>query len=393
MTNPQLRLFRRICCASTLSLLLLGCGWLDDESEEAEGELPVPLSIDEMLDADAETQTGFQLQVGERFPLKKTVDQRLVQGGIQSHSRLELWLQIGVAEHDGDQTRLEARFLDVRYEHQIGDQRVAFDSRSVTGMEHVETRAYRGLVNNQFSFWIDADHQFVRLDEDFQTFLEQCVAGVPASQRDAAYSRHSTHLGRRQLTSFLDESIGVLPAGDLRELQQWTRPLTLPEPLPDSVELTCTLRTLKDKSAVVELSAMIPSAPAQPVFVRGRQQPAVTLQVLGGQCRGECLVDRETGLPLNSRQELLLDLVAILPDGSRLPQQKTITTRVEAFPETAPDFSLPSFSSASREAASESERTAQGAATQGDAAESQTAHRDGIITGLDAPSEIPSAQY
>jgi hypothetical protein len=329
-----------------LSALLTGCGWLEDQPEGADADLPVPLSIDEMLDTDAatETATGFQLEVGERFPLKKTVDQTLVQGSSRSRSRLELWVQLAVAEQTGEETRLEARFLDVRYEHEIGDQKVAFDSRSVSGLEHAETRAYRGLVNNQFSFWIDADHQFVRVDEDFQTFLQHCLAGVPQAQRDVAYSMHVGRLGRPQLASFLDDGIGILPAGDLREMQQWTRPLMLPQPLPESLQMTCTLTALKDKSALVEFSGAIAS---------------------------------------QSRRELMLDLVAILPDGTRVPQQKTITSRLEAFPETPPDLSLQSYRTPSAPSESAVAPELRHSAVPTGAAEAAPT----------VPDEVPSAQY
>src|SRR5207248_1837630 len=61
--------------------------------------------------------------------------------------------------------------------------------------------------------------------------------------------------------------------------------------------------------------------------------PEVNVTIRGGTSLGNCLLDRRTGLPMQSRVEQSLEMNVRLADGSEFDQQKTTVTTIKYFPE------------------------------------------------------------
>jgi hypothetical protein len=101
------------------------------------------------------------------------------------------------------------------------------------------------------------------------------------------------------------------------------------------------------------------------------QQVGVTekLSLRSGHCVGTCMIDRKSGLPIQSRVTRQLDMTVELPTGARFDQRKEVITMIRAFPEqdgaatvrrgdppagsvsTRPESRSPSFGSAAPVAA------------------------------------------
>jgi len=58
----------------------------------------------------------------------------------------------------------------------------------------------------------------------------------------------------------------------------------------------------------------------------------VQLYIRGGKSFGSCLIDRKTGLPLESKIERFLETTVKLASGKEFEQQKEIVTTIRAFP-------------------------------------------------------------
>lgn len=129
-----------------LLLSLSGCGWFgsknsDSNSDEAIpelGERAKPSTNREAANKTLATENlELRLQVGDRFPLIKTVEQRLRQqspdGGppIVSSSKLVMTLAIIVEDIDQGAKTLGVRYQRVRYEHDIAGEKVSYDSAAL----------------------------------------------------------------------------------------------------------------------------------------------------------------------------------------------------------------------------------------------------------------------
>src|SRR5581483_3711831 len=115
------------------SVWLTGCDYIqlgktaqtnledDDFGDLAENESSseAPKS-DELHGTDSESDLALKLEVGQRFPLVKTVEQRLTQalptGMSVGHSRLDLQLSLVVEEVRSRQHRLGVRYHRVRFQ-------------------------------------------------------------------------------------------------------------------------------------------------------------------------------------------------------------------------------------------------------------------------------------
>ncbi|MBC7817799.1 MAG: hypothetical protein IAG10_12980, partial [Planctomycetaceae bacterium] len=117
-----------------LLLSLTGCGWFGGENAETNSDEVIP-ELGEREKAQKSRETAkkelpadnleLRLKVGTRFPLFKTVEQRLRQlspsGGrtIESTSHLTMKLAITVEAIEQGVKRLGVRYQQVRYEHDI----------------------------------------------------------------------------------------------------------------------------------------------------------------------------------------------------------------------------------------------------------------------------------
>lgn len=304
----------------------------DDESESDNStEKPGDLQP-------AQGDLGLRLAVGDRFPLQKTVEQRLsqptAQGVSTGHSRLDLLLSLTVEELRDGETRFGVRYHRVRYlEQDPAGQTVEFNSTAPSREIPPQARVYAGLVNNGFSFWIGPDNQLKDL-VGFPDFLQRCVRDVPMEQRQAVITQLTADKGANGIASFIDDSIGLLPVSAdakssrvaVREGTSWKLPVRrIDGPIPMLVDTQCKIKGLSDRTAEIDLFGSV--APLN----QAEQADGWKVSVLGGRCQGSCTVDRTTGLPTNSRVERVIDILMELPDGSQLKQRKEIVTTIQAF--------------------------------------------------------------
>lgn len=336
-------------CSSTLFVVILcltpaavGCGWLGNDEEGISVDLP-ELSTTTVAPAaqpDAFSERlELKLQVGDRFPLIKTVEQTLEQptrdGTRTSHSKLQLLLAISVDEIREGNMRLSVRYHRVRYAHDIGGQWLEYDSSAIDETIPMAARAYAGLVNNTFSFWIGPDNQLLEL-VGFEDFLSRCLRDIPEHHRTSVMAKLIETSGDEGIANFVDDSIGLLPynvdSDDSGAIVQvgdtWFRERQMLRPTPMYVSSRCTLRSLTNEIAQIDIVGSVqPSATSGP---SAQEAADVQITVRGGDVHGSCTIDRQTGLPLKSHIEQHVQLVITLGDGAEYGQRKQIVTTIQA---------------------------------------------------------------
>jgi hypothetical protein len=97
-------------------------------------------------------------------------------------------------------------------------------------------------------------------------------------------------------------------------------------PAPMQVSTHCLIKSLTDETVQIDLFGTI-----MPV-ANTDSNNGWNVSVRGGRCLGGCTLNRQTGLPTESRMERHLDLVLQSPDGQQLEQQKEIVTTIRAVP-------------------------------------------------------------
>lgn len=328
-------------------LLLAGCNYLPGSASSSTSDLedfddleatiasdePVP----EAPSADSQS-LSLKLKVGDRFPLMKTVEQKLTQATAEglTHSRkLETMLSVTVEEISGARKRLGVRYHRVRYSQDIAGRRVNYSSDNVGDTVAPEAAQYAGLVDNGFSFWIGPDNEIAEL-VGFEEFLEQCWRDLPFDQRPVVQDSWASVRSEDGLANFIDDSIGLLPgsldaSGKPQALHigyAWElKPRKIEGELPMQIRTKCVLKEFNEKSAEIDIIGSIP--PTSVV------DPAsgLKLSLVNGHCHGNCHVDRATGLPTRSRVERYLDMSVELADGSVIPQRKQIVTTIDTYPD------------------------------------------------------------
>lgn len=284
----------------------------------------------------------LKLAVNQRFPMIKTVEQTLSQasaaGVVQSKSKLELILALTVEELQEDgRKRLRVQYSGVKYSHDIAGEKVSFDSNRSSGPAPPEVQAYQGLVQNGFSFWIGPDNKIIEL-VGFDQFMQRCLQNTPVSQRETVLAKISETSGDDGVANFIDDSIGLLPyninkehqGGAVRVGESWTKTRRLTQPIPMVLKTEYTLRELNDKIARINIAGDIAASKiSSPINQHGK---SVQLFIRGGKSFGSCLIDRQTGLPLESRIERFLETTVKLESGKQFEQQKQIVTTIRAFP-------------------------------------------------------------
>jgi hypothetical protein len=337
------------CAQSWLAVWLIvavpGCDWWGAE-EPQDAHSPIPefktLVSDSQSAPVKRAQLDLKLNVGDRFPLLKTVEQSLTQQTLQgektSRSTLELSLAITVEEERGGHKRMGVRYDHVRYRQDIAGEQIEFDSQNPQEPLPTAVKAYAGLPGNGFSFWIGSDNQLIEL-VGFADFLKRCVKSVAPAQRQAVMIALQESAGDEGIANFVDDSIGLLPyrpegnehASTVRVGDRWERKRQVVRPIPMYLTTVYTLSELTDRTARIDIVGSISHSttygPSQ------QEQSNLSVTVTCGHSLGSCTIDRDTGLPLDSRVERYVEMTVQLPDGAKFDQQKRILTTMRAFPQ------------------------------------------------------------
>ncbi|MEY3176781.1 MAG: hypothetical protein RLZZ436_4695 [Planctomycetota bacterium] len=282
----------------------------------------------------------LNLRAGDRYPLIKTVEQTLVQRSdthpAMARTRLELNLAITVHEVRSDAVLLGVQYSRVVYEHDLAGRRLKFDSANHEGAIPWDAVPYAGMVNNGFAFWIGRDNQ-IRGLVGYQEFLERCVAEVPLERRQTLLTELSQRFGDDGVANFVDDSIGLLPydgtvdeeaASRVLPGDVWTRERRLMQPVPVYLKSTYTLTDIDRETARIEITGRIASGEA--VNAAGDSR----VRISDGRTLGHCIVDRNTGLPLDVQIARHLVIHVQTDDGHDVIQEKDIQTTIRGFPQS-----------------------------------------------------------
>lgn len=334
-----------------------GCGGGDgarSETEQqtaqelAEFEKPraAPPTGSKTADKEPRPKSILQLDLteGERFPLRKTVKQTLFQslpdGPVTSHSHLDLLLALTVDQvRENGRALLSVHFEEVRYEHEVGAEKVVYDSRRPTAHVPPPAQTYDGLLGNQFSFWIDAEGQVGEL-VGFRSFLRRSLQGVPEGERRRLLGRLEQLSAGEVVAKFVDAGIGLIPgpqtspeAAPQGKGDSWVRSRSVLHTIPLSVKDECTLTELSGDVARIEIRGTI--VPERATDAE-EESGDVTVTVRKGYTFGSCSLHRRSGIPVESRLEYYLDMVARGSGDKEFEQQKRTVVTVRPVEHSGP---------------------------------------------------------
>ncbi len=302
--------------------------WMTDDAKPPEGASPLRL-----VNAPAAASLKLNVKVGDQFPLRKTVVQELTQQSLsstpqQSYSKLETLLAIQVVDQQQDRLKLSVRYDRIRYQHQIADDVLEFDSTLPANEIAPVATAYRNMINDGFKFWIGEDNQIVEVD-GLSEFLGRCLKAVPQEQRQDVVLGIEAGSGDTGIANFVDNTIGLLPFGQQTSPgDSWERQQHVTRPLPMIVNNLYTLKELTGQMATIDIRGTIsPSTTLNNLNASG-----VSVVVNGGHTLGSCVLYRETGLPKESRIDRQVDMTVTLPNSVQFKQTKRMTTTIETYP-------------------------------------------------------------
>jgi len=336
-----------LCLLLSQGVVLTGCGgW----GGEAESEVDLDADLEALTGSAAEFSTAMmesglppsdELRLGEEFPLLKTVEQNLIQfspqGETTCQSQLEVLLSIVAEELPQSgarkgQRRMGVRYDRVRYHQDIGGKAIDYDSQAAQPPLPAEVQLYHGLAGNGFFFWMGDKLQLLELS-GFEEFLNRCVRQVSPERQQELRAALVVASGGDGLSSFVDESIGILPPKELKVGDTWSLTREVHEPLRMLVTTQYTVQ--KIDAGVVEVGILGTIAPNAGYGAIEQIASGVNVTLRGGRSYGSCLIDRRTGLPRHSRIEHSLDMSVQLPDGQEFEQRKqTVLTLREVPPES-----------------------------------------------------------
>jgi len=212
---------------------------------------------------------------------------------------------------------------------------VQYDSDAPQRPVPLSALGYHGLKDNGFEFWLSADNQIIEIVA-FDQFLDRCMREVPPGRQQQVRAAMAATSGSDGIANFVDDSIGLLPATAVREGETWSRDRQVLQPVPMHLRNRYVLRRITDEIAEIDITGTVsPSVNFGPATPANRD---LNIVVRGGNSVGTCLLDRRTGLPMQSRVEQSLDMTVRLPDGSEFDQYKSTMTTIKYFPgqEAAP---------------------------------------------------------
>ncbi|MBL8851948.1 MAG: hypothetical protein JNG89_19905 [Planctomycetaceae bacterium] len=281
-------------------------------------------------------QLRLQLHVGDRFPLRKVVEQELIQkagtndAADTSRSRLEMLLAITVEGAGEGGSRLAVQYDRIRYRRDGGRHPVEYDSAQPPLALPLELAAYQGMVGHGFSFWIGADNRITRT-EGFAEFVQAALAQVPPESRDEVLLGVEAGTGEDGVTDFIDDTIGLLPVDESKAAgESWRRTRRIARPVPMHIDTLCTLRELTDEFAVVDVRGDV--TPLLSTGIQAVAHKAMQVLVERGTTVGECVLFRDSGLPKESRIVQEFDITITQPGQAPVLQRKRVVTSIESYP-------------------------------------------------------------
>jgi hypothetical protein len=317
----------------------------EKEATESESDGQTRLTSFSQPAADApEGELKLSLQIGARFPIQKTITQTLVQksaDGAETTTKSILSMLFAIvveAEEDGLKL-MNVRYQRVRYAHEMLGERVEYDSANLPAVIPQAAQVYHGLVNNGFSFWLGADNQIAEV-VGFDDFLKRCVRHVPRHQQEALLAQIVSTQEDEGFSNFIDHSIGLLPYDPkatgretaVKVGETWDAPKQLlMRPIPMILDTQYTLTALTDEYAHVNIFGTISPARSTPMGTATTRSSEI-MTLTGGHTIGNCVLFRDTGLPMRSRVERRIDMQVQIDAKRKFDQHKTIVTTVEGFP-------------------------------------------------------------
>ncbi len=324
-------------------MIVPGCGSGSDqetaeEAEEAGGGTSADPAIP-TAPAVERASLSLRLSPGDRFPLRKVVEQELTQseaGGQPdtSRSRLEMLMAITVLDVSDAGTQFAVRYDRIRYARQVGDEVLQYDSLQPPVAVPLELAAYQGMLGQGFSFQIGRDNRIAKVD-GFAEFLQASLREVPEENRSEVLLGVEVGSGEDGVADFIDDTIGLLPFDSPKAPgDTWRRPRRVARPVPMQIETVCTLRDLTADLAVVDLRGQVTPVMSSGVQTVGNE--SVRLLVRGGSTEGHCVIYRDSGLPKESHIVQTVEMTVSLAGGETFDQQKRVVTRVESYPAMTP---------------------------------------------------------
>lgn len=367
------------CCASLSLCLLAGCeGWSGTISlgkSDSQNEEDTELGLDdELLMSDAEpeeevsgeegdgiattahsSRSGFEqkienadaerlalnLNVGEKFPLVKSITQTVHQfgqgGDRRSQSKLDIMIVLTVLDHpktgpNAGAYLFEVKYHKVKYDQNLLGQKLRFDSENIGAAVPPELQTYQRLIGNGFSFWLNADNQIGEL-VGFDEFLKRCLEGTASSNQVQASNLIANTTGSEGLANFVDDSIGLLPPTAIRMGDTWSMDHQVLQPIAMKISSRYSLTSLDDTSAEISILGQI--APIASASTDGKNRP-LNVVVEGGQVFGSCTIDRRSGLPIHSQVNQEITMRVKMADQPEFRQKKQSITTIRAFPQQNP---------------------------------------------------------
>lgn len=280
----------------------------------------------------------LSVAVGQRFPLRKVVEQQIVQSypgtpdtrTESTVSRLEMLLSITVEGSDATGPRLGVRYDRVRFSRENRGEKLEYDSAQPPVALPLELAAYQGMIGRGFSFWLGAENRIARV-EGFAAFVQAALAKVPPERRHDVLLGVEAGTGEDGVVDFVDDTLGLLPfdgakaAGDT-----WRHTRRIARPVPMHIDSLCTLRDLTPELAVVDVRGEV--TPLVSSGVRTVAHESLQIIVERGRTVGECVLFRETGLPKESKIVQEVDLAIRSPGKPVMQQHKRVTTTIESYP-------------------------------------------------------------
>lgn len=320
---------------------------VSEESLANEGSQVVPVAhIDSDDFAHKVDQAGperlkLNLNVGEKFPILKSVTQTVLQQGSEgdrrSKSVLDLSIALSVREHPGSGAHagdylFDVKYLKVKYEQDLLGQKLVFDSGNREAQVPPELRTYQQLIGNGFSFWLKADNQISEL-VGFDEFLNRCLDGTPRGLQGETGNLLANATGTEGLANFVDDSIGLLPPTAIRLGDSWTVNRQVLQPISMKISSRYSLTGMDETNAEVSILGQI--SPIASVSADAQNIP-IQVVVEGGQTFGSCTIDRRTGLPVHSQVNQEISMRVKMADRPEFRQRKQSITTIRAYAPQGP---------------------------------------------------------
>lgn len=311
------------------------------ETANVEGEAALTTAKAPAIEA---PNLALRLNVGDKFPLQKTVTTTLIQPGDQgmerSTAQKEFLLTITVEAMPDEgaragQKQMGVRFHAVRFARELNGKKLEYDSRKAREPIPLAVQPYHGLVGNSFSFWLGQDNQIEGI-VDFDKFVERCLQHVPKERFEEVWNNLATQTGADGIANFVDDSIGLLPKAKVTVGESWTVTRRTQQPIPMVCKTRYTLQQMDGPQAEVSILGEILPGAILPNAIPGAAQKNLNMSIQGGKATGSCTIDLRTGLPIHSQVEQYVDMHVKLNSGEEFVQHKHTITTIRAFPAMEP---------------------------------------------------------